>query len=97
MKEKIPASESLRPKDGVIDQRKQQIDPAVTGKTVITMPNNAEHSKEKRADPGSRRNAQGDHAGSAHSPDEFDVMNPQKQDLGPKKPTKPPKESKGDR
>lgn len=28
MKEKLPANEALRRKDGVIDQRKQQIDPA---------------------------------------------------------------------
>lgn len=34
----------------------------------------------KRADPGKRQNAQGDHAGAPHSPEEFDVMNPQKPD-----------------
>lgn len=43
------------------------------------MANDPKHAKEKRADPGQRRNAQGDHEGSAHSPDEFDAKNPQKQ------------------
>ncbi|WP_209427960.1 hypothetical protein [Pararhodobacter sp. SW119] len=49
------------------------------------MANNPKPAKEKRPDPGQRQNAQGDHAGSAHSPEEFDVMNPQKQGLGEKK------------
>lgn len=45
------------------------------------MPNEPKPAKEKRTDPGPRRNGQGDHEGSPHKPDEFDVMNPQKQDL----------------
>jgi hypothetical protein len=49
------------------------------------MPNEPKHAKEKRAPTPDRQNAQGDHEGSAHSPDEFDVMNPQKQGLGEKK------------
>ena len=42
------------------------------------MPNEPKHGKEKRTPPDKRQNAQGDHEGSAHTPDEFDVMNPQK-------------------
>ncbi len=49
------------------------------------MPNEPRHAKEKRAPTPDRQNAQVDHEGSAHSPDEFDVMNPQKQGLGEKK------------
>lgn len=49
------------------------------------MPNEPKHAKEKRAPTPDRQNAQGDHEGSAHSPDEFDVMNPQKQGIGDKK------------
>lgn len=45
------------------------------------MPNDPKSAKEKRTDPGPRQNAQGDHEGSAHTPDKFDVMNPQMQDL----------------
>ena len=50
------------------------------------MANDPKAAKEKRAEPLKRQNAQGDHEGSAHTPDEFDVMNPQKQGLGDKKP-----------
>ncbi|MFN3844892.1 MAG: hypothetical protein ACK4RZ_03585 [Paracoccaceae bacterium] len=46
---------------------------------MITMPNEPGHAKEKRAPHTRRQNAQGDHEGSAHDPEEFDVMNPQKQ------------------
>jgi len=59
------------------------------------MPNEPKPAREKRTDPGPRQNAQGDHEGSAHSPDEFDTMNPQKQGLqrrksvGPDKPRVP--------
>lgn len=52
------------------------------------MPNEPEHAKEKRAEPEKRQNAQGDHEGSAHTPDEFDIMNPRKQEIGDEKPTK---------
>lgn len=43
------------------------------------MPNEPKKAKEKRAEPEERQNAQGDHEGSAHSPEEFEVMNPKKQ------------------
>lgn len=46
------------------------------------MANEPKQAREKRPDPGERRNAQGDHEGSAHRPEEFDVMNPAKQGLG---------------
>ncbi len=46
------------------------------------MPNEPKHAKEKRTEPTERQNAQGDHEGSAHTPDEFDVMNPKKQKVG---------------
>ncbi|TGD63980.1 hypothetical protein EYC08_11095 [Tabrizicola sp. WMC-M-20] len=46
------------------------------------MPNEPKAAKQKRPPPPDRQNAQGDHEGSAHSPDEFDVMNPQKQGVG---------------
>ncbi|MFD1510891.1 hypothetical protein [Lacimonas salitolerans] len=49
------------------------------------MPNEPKHAKEKRPDPGPRRNAKGDHEGSAHSPDEFDVLNPKKQGMDKEK------------
>lgn len=50
------------------------------------MPNKSKPAKEKRPEPKERRNAQGDHAGGAHSPDEFDAMNPEKQVPDTKKP-----------
>ncbi len=59
------------------------------------MPNEPKHAKEKRAEPASRQNAQGDHEGSAHRPDEFDAMNPQKQGRA-QKPAKRPVDSEGD-
>ena len=46
-----------------------------------TMADEPEHARERPADPGERQNAQGDHAGTAHDPEEFDALNPQK--LGP--------------
>lgn len=46
------------------------------------MPNEPQHAKEKRTEPEQRRNAQGDHEGSAHTPQEFDTMNPEQQGLG---------------
>lgn len=48
------------------------------------MPNEPKHAKEKRANPGHREHAQGDHERSAHIPDEFDVMKPKQQDLDEK-------------
>ncbi len=52
--------------------------------------NNTKGAQEKRT-PGPRQNAQGDHEGSAHSPDEFDVMNPKKQDNQKPKAGSPPR------
>lgn len=51
------------------------------------MPNEPEHALEKHMPPAQRQNAQGDHEGSAHRPEEFDVMNPQKQGIGIQTPT----------
>lgn len=61
------------------------------------MANEPRHAKEKRPETGQRQNAQGDHEGSAHSPDEFAVMNPQTSGSGAKKPVKPAADPKGDR
>lgn len=61
------------------------------------MANEPKHAEEKRSEPGRRQNAQGDHEGSAHSPEEFDVMNPQKQGLGEGKRFRRPKETSDDR
>jgi hypothetical protein len=36
-------------------------------------------AKEKRSEPPRRQNAQGDHEGGAHSPAEYDAVNPQTQ------------------
>lgn len=54
------------------------------------MPNDPKAAKEKRTPPKSRQNAQDDHEGSAHTPDEFDVMNPQAQGLAKTPPKKTP-------
>ncbi len=43
------------------------------------MPNEPEHAKEKRPPHRERHNAQDDHEGAAHRPEEFDSKNPQKQ------------------
>jgi hypothetical protein len=40
------------------------------------MPNNPKPAKEKRDEPRKRQNAQDDHEGGAHHPDEFSVMKP---------------------
>lgn len=42
------------------------------------MANENRESQEKRAEPPERRNGQGDAEGSAHSPEEFDALNPEK-------------------
>ena len=42
------------------------------------MPNEPEDAKEKRPPHRKRHNAQDDHEGSAHRPEEFDSKNPQK-------------------
>ncbi len=46
---------------------------------TLTMPNEPKPAAEKRPRTERRENDQGDHEGSAHTPDEFDVMNPEKQ------------------
>lgn len=43
------------------------------------MPNAPEPAARKRARPTDRRNAQGDHEGSPHRPEEFDGANPAKE------------------
>lgn len=43
------------------------------------MPNEPEKSKDKRGTRPPRENAQDDHEGSSHKPDEFDTMNPARQ------------------
>ena len=53
------------------------------------MPNEPKPAKEKRMPPVRHENDQGDHEGSAHKPDAFDHVNPQKQGVGDKKPDKP--------
>lgn len=45
---------------------------------------------DKKSEPGRRENAQNDHAGTKHSPDEFDTMNPQKQGVGDGQPPRKP-------
>lgn len=61
------------------------------------MPNEPTYAKEKRSDPGLRPNAKGDHEGSAHRPEEFGIVNPQKQIAEKSKSGKPPANSSGDR
>lgn len=60
------------------------------------MANEPSHAKEKRSEPGWRQNAQGDHEGSAHPPDEFDAANPEKQVIGNPKKVARPDDSSGD-
>jgi hypothetical protein len=43
------------------------------------MPNAPRPAAQKRTPPRDRRNAQGDHEGSPHRPEEFDQSNPAKQ------------------
>lgn len=50
------------------------------------MPNESKPAREKRTPPAHRQNAQGDHEGSAHSPEAFDRMNPQEQGDGMRTP-----------
>lgn len=52
------------------------------------MPNEPKPAEEKRPPPPPRHNDQDDHEGSAHRPEEFDSMNPQKQGNDPS-PSKP--------
>jgi hypothetical protein len=42
------------------------------------MPNEPDAAARKRTPPTDRRNAQGDHEGSPHRPEEFDTVNPVK-------------------
>ena len=46
------------------------------------MANDPKAAREKRAPRQPRQNAQSDHEGSAHGPEEFDVMSPETQGLG---------------
>lgn len=50
------------------------------------MPNAPKPAAEKRTLPKDRRNAQDDHEGSPHRPEEFDAMNPARQVPTPVKP-----------
>jgi hypothetical protein len=43
------------------------------------MPNSPKPAARKRTPPDDRQNAQGDHEGSPHRPEEFDQANPAKQ------------------
>ena len=61
------------------------------------MANYPRRPEKKLPDPGQKHNAQGDHAGVAHRPEEFDVMNPEKQRLGPEQPVHRPKAPKNHR
>lgn len=107
MTDRTPLNEKHRKKDGVIDQRNQQIDPAgkhrvdhnaVDAKrsqkqpgqdmrdpqeTVDSMPDGEQLAKKRHLQPGTYHNAQGDHAGSKHAAEEFNVKNPQKQVANP--------------
>ena len=64
---------------------------------MMMMANEPKPAKKKFSEPGHRQNAQGDHEGSAHSPDEFDALNPQKQGLGEGRKIRRPKETTDDR
>lgn len=55
-----------------------------------TMADDPDHARERPADPGERPNAQGDHAGTAHEPEEFDALNPQKRGPQGRKSMRPP-------
>lgn len=46
------------------------------------MANEPGPAREKRSHPPKRQNAQGDHEGSPHKPEEFDALNPQKPGRG---------------
>lgn len=59
------------------------------------MVNDPRPSKQKRPDPPERHNAQGDHVGAAHDPEEFVTTDPQKQRRGVEKPPRPTKAPKG--
>lgn len=50
----------------------------------------ANRAKPEKGSPPERQNAQGEHEGMAHTPDEFDVMNPERQGLGDRKPAEKP-------
>ena len=61
------------------------------------MENHPKRPEMKRPDAGQKHNAQGNHAGVAHSPEEFDVMNPQKQGLDAERPKQRPEAPKDNR
>tara|TARA_R100000365_G_C2692898_1_gene34141 strand:+ start:336 stop:536 length:201 start_codon:yes stop_codon:yes gene_type:complete len=55
-----------------------QVAAAQTARKENVMPNEPDHAKEKRPPHRERHNAQDDHEGAAHRPEEFDPKNPQK-------------------
>lgn len=55
------------------------------------MPNSPEPAARKRAAPTDRQNAQDDHEGSPHRPEEFDEANPAKQVPGVRAPKETPR------
>lgn len=59
------------------------------------MPNEPKPAKEKRTDPGRRQNAQGDHEGSPHDPEEFLGTNLENQDPKGRRPVDPGASSDG--
>jgi hypothetical protein len=61
---------------------------AATPGPETTMPNTPEHAARKRTPSTDRQNAQGDHEGSPHRPEEFDQLNPAKQTSPEKSPNK---------
>lgn len=56
------------------------------------MPNSPKPAAQKRTPPLDRRNAQGDHEGAPHRPEEFDQANPVKQVPGLEDPSSSAKE-----
>lgn len=58
------------------------------------MPNEPRPAAKKRTPPADRQNAQGDHEGSPHRPEEFDQLNPAKQVIKPARPARPHEDGK---
>ena len=50
---------------------------------------NSDHDKDNPATNPERENGQGKHDGASHNPDEFDVMNPARQDDAGERPKAP--------
>jgi len=64
---------------------------------VHRMANDPKAAREMRDAPEKRQNAQGDHEGSAHSPDEFKVTKQNKPGTGEGKPSRRPEAPSDDR